>query len=169
MNDMNVITTITIITAVVGAACGIAGLVLGIINTWAEAQHNKVRLKIVPGHAFPVGDGDEPPVFNFRIEVINLSEFPVTIDEVGFRCSNHSSLIPLGDKVYCRFFSTPLPCRLEPHASCTEFYLLDESVIAQSSQYGGVKGAYARTQCGTLVKGTSPALRQVIGELDHGK
>jgi hypothetical protein len=169
MSSANIFTSTTTVTAVVGAVCGIAGLILGIVNTWTEAQRSRVRLKVVPGHAFPVGVGDEPPVFNFRIEVINLSEFPVTISEVGFRCHNRSALIPLGDRVYCRFFSTPLPCRLEPHASCTEFYLLDESAIAESSRFGDVKGAYARTQCGALVTGTSPALRQVAGELRHGK
>lgn len=161
MNDMNVITTITMITAVVGAACGIAGLVLGIINTWAEAQHNKVKLKVVPEWAFTVNVEGSPP-FNFEIEIINLSEFPVVISEVGFTCRGNAHLVPTGYAVHNYTYSTALPCRLEPHASCTEFYLLEKSAIDEQPEFGKVNGAYARTQCGARITGASSALRQII-------
>jgi hypothetical protein len=42
--------TVTLITAIVGAVCGIAGAILGIINTWQQLRRDKVRLKIIPKH-----------------------------------------------------------------------------------------------------------------------
>jgi hypothetical protein len=161
MNDTNVITTITIITAVVGAACGIAGLVLGIINTWREAQRNRVILKVVPEWAFTnTVEGITP--FNFQVEVINLSEFPVVISEVGFTCRRNAHLVPTGYAVHNYKYSTTLPCRLEPHASCAQYYLLEKGVLEDHGEFAKVNGAYARTQCGALVTGTSSALRQIV-------
>jgi hypothetical protein len=161
MSEPNVMTIITAITAVVGAACGIAGLVLGVINTWREAQHNRVRLKVVPEWAFTdTVDGVTP--FNFQVEVINLSEFPVVISEVGFTSRGNAHLVPTGCAIHNFRYSTALPCRLEPHASCTQFYLLEKGVLGDRTEFGKVNGAYARTQCGARVTGTSSALQQIV-------
>ena len=45
---------ITLVTAMIGAVCGILGLILGIINTWHQISKNRVRLKIIPKIAFMI-------------------------------------------------------------------------------------------------------------------
>lgn len=161
MTDPSAMGTITAITAVVGAVCGIAGLVLGIINTLAEVQHGRVKLKVAPTWAFVPDMGEASP-FNFTVEVINLSEFPVVVTEVGFDCRGRGHLVPVGSAVHDYKHSTALPCRLEPHASCSQFYLLEKTAVENCPEFKKVNRAYARTQCGARVTGTSPALRQIV-------
>ena len=46
---------VTLITAVVGAVCGIVGAILGVMNTWQQLRRDKVRIKIIPKHVIPFG------------------------------------------------------------------------------------------------------------------
>ncbi|MDI9570298.1 MAG: hypothetical protein QM278_06195 [Pseudomonadota bacterium] len=55
---------------------------LGVINTWRQMRRDKVRLKVVPKHVIPVGVIERAQL-NFGLEVINMSEFPVVIEDVG--------------------------------------------------------------------------------------
>jgi len=171
MNNTNIITTITMITAVVGAACGIAGLVLGIINIQIETQRTKVRLKIVP--KWMNTNIGRNASFNFEIEVINLSEFPVTISEIGLLprrdihsvftgytvqdCEKSIDFLMLNSKE-----STEIPYRLEPHTSCTERYFSEYGIQNNYNEFEIFKKAYAQTQDGTLVTNTSKTLKQMI-------
>jgi hypothetical protein len=100
---------------------------------------------------------------NFGIDVINLSEFPVVIVDVGFQLArgSHATLSTAG----CMEPHGGLPQRLDPHTSYSACFWLDANTVELSA----VKCAYAQTQCGTEVRGNSRALRQVIRErTNHG-
>lgn len=146
---------ITTITAVIAAVCGVTALGLSFINTWHQLRRDQVRLKVTPQHIIPVGALRNAHV-DFGIEVINLSEFPVVIVDVGFllahghhgTLSTVSHIEPNGE----------LPRRLDPHTSYSVCFWLDTNTV----DLAAVKCAYARTQCGTEVRGNSPALRQLM-------
>jgi hypothetical protein len=59
------------------------GAVLGIINTRQAMDQQRVKLRVVPKWVlFPM---EEPPNDEAGcVEVVNLSAFPVTLQEVGF-------------------------------------------------------------------------------------
>lgn len=62
-------------------AIAVLGAVLGLMNTWYALDRTRVKLRVRPKHAFPVGAAD--PRLTFCIEVTNLSAFAVTIEETG--------------------------------------------------------------------------------------
>ena len=146
--------TVTIILATVGT-------VLGCVNTVVLLNNRRVCLKVVPQSSFVEGDG----IWSNRtrhmagahvcIEVINLSEFPVTITEVGYTMPSHKRLsitkpILLDGKGW--------PRKLEPRDSV--------SVYADVSEIpAGVRKSFARTACGVMRFGSSPALEHLKGLL----
>jgi len=90
---------ILIVKDIVIAVAAFIGMRLGFLNFWNEKQKQKVKLKVTPKAVFGKGrnaDGREFVLttlneFNekksqgiFCVEVLNLSNFPVVIDEVGF-------------------------------------------------------------------------------------
>src|SRR5436190_11385917 len=104
------------------AAIAGAGLSLGIFNTIQASVRNRVRLQVLPKSAFQIApnawrrslEAYEPGA-GFCIEVVNLSAFAVTIDEIGFTNKGKEvrSACPrpvlLDDGVW--------PRRIEPHES----------------------------------------------------
>lgn len=74
MESISLVPTITLSIAVLGA-------VLGLVNTWHGLNNARVKLKVRPAHAIPVGGAN--PSLTFRIEVTNLSAFAVTVFDVG--------------------------------------------------------------------------------------
>jgi len=148
---------ITLVTAIIGAVCGVSGAILGVINTWNQLTKNKVRLKVTPVHAIPVGTLANSGV-NFGIEVINLSDFPVTISDVGFLLKNKKRA------TLCMVISidqpAKLPIRLEPRTAYKKYFNIDEAKLPKLTKY-----AYVDTQCGELITGTSGALKQKIKEV----
>lgn len=69
------------------------GAVLGVINTWNGLRKDRVGLQVVPSLSRRIQGGLVssksdigmlPDAHYLRIEVINLSGFPVTIEEIGF-------------------------------------------------------------------------------------
>lgn len=151
--------TLTIATAIIGAASGLLGSFLGIMNARHQFQRNKIRLKVIPQHAIPVGAIRDAPI-NFGIEVINLSDFPVVLVDVGFQ---------LRDGRYATLSTVKgiesngrLPLKLEPRTAYSKNFWLDHETVDLKA----VKCAYARTQCGTTASGMSPALKQMIEERD---
>lgn len=146
--NLNLVQAITLSVAVLGA-------VLGIINTWQGLDKNRVKLKVIPKGAIPVGGAD--PRLTFCIEVTNLSTFPITISDVGVfyhGTDKRGSIV------------TPFlidggawPRRLEPRSSVTVY-----SQKPTSSAEHKIRCAYARTDCGTTKTGTSPALEQIANE-----
>lgn len=144
-------TNITIIEAVT-LSIALLGAVLGLVNTWHSLDESRVKLKVRPAHAIPVGTVN--PALTFCIEVTNLSTFSVTVCDVGvfYRgTSKRGSIV------------TPFlidggkwPRRLEPRSSVTVYSERPDSTPIQR-----IKCAYARTECGVTKTGTSPALKQI--------
>lgn len=146
---------ITTVTAIFGAVCGFAALILSAIDTWHQLRRDQVRLKVIPQHVIPVGGLRDAHV-NFGIDAINLSDFPVFLVDVGFQLADRrrgtlstlNRMEPSGE----------LPTKLDPHMSYSVCFWLDANTV----ELGAAKCAYARTQCGVEAKGNSPALRQVV-------
>ena len=55
------------------------GAVLGVFNTWWNFSRDRVRLKVTC---------DEDEQGNVVLDIVNLSDFPVTITDVGFVLAN---------------------------------------------------------------------------------
>jgi len=150
--NFTIINGITLSIAVLGA-------VLGIMNTWRAIDRDRVKLKVIPKQAIPVGNIIDQGI-RFCIEVINFSSFPLIITEVGvlYRGTDRRGavvrpfIIDGGD----------FPRKLEPRTSFTA-YMLPEAL--QQANGHLVKCAYAKTDCGVVVKGKSPALKEMISAL----
>lgn len=151
MDNITGIQAVTLALAVLGA-------VLGVINTWHSLDKARVKLRVLPAHAIPVGPGANRSL-NFSIEVTNLSSFAVTVHDVGvfFHGTDQRAS-----------FVRPIvidggawPRRLEPRSSVSIYGERPESPAHQR-----IRCAYARTSCGVTKRGNSPALKQISrGEL----
>jgi hypothetical protein len=133
-------------------AIAVLGAVLGVINTWHGLDKSRVKLLVRPKHAIPFGGVD--PRITFCIEVINLSAFAVTVEDVGVlfkgtdqRGSLFQPILPDGGS---------WPRRLEPRSSVTVY---GQRPVAPTGTV--IKCAYAKTQCGYTETGTTPALKQI--------
>jgi hypothetical protein len=134
-------------------AIALLGAVLGVINTWRGLDQSRVKLRVVPAHAIPVGAVD--PSIDFCIEVTNLSAFPVTLREIGllFRGAEERAVFTINPLL---LDGGPWPRRLEPRSSVTVYGHKPDARFAQH-----VRCAYAKTECGVTETGTSGALRQI--------
>ena len=146
MADIITFQAITLAIAAVGA-------VLGIINTWRNIDQNRVKLKVVPAHAIPYGGAD--PNIRFCVQITNLSQFAVTIDDAGFFFHGTTKRSSIFNPVFTDHGSWPR--RLEPRTAITVYSQLPSSTSGHK-----IKSAFARTQCGHVKTGTSPALRDVV-------
>ena len=149
MQGNNIFQAVTFAVAALGA-------VLGVINTWRAIGKDRVKLKVTPKHAIPVGTTNQR--VKFCIDVLNLSSFSVTVTEVGVLFKGTKvrgvSVNPL------IFDGGSFPRRLEPRTSFT-VYFLEETLINTEHR---IKCAYAATDCGVLKKGKSAAFKQLIKE-----
>lgn len=145
MANITMLQAITLAIAAIGA-------VLGIINTWRAIDQSRVKLKVIPAHAIPVGNA--PPNIRFCLQVTNLSPFAVTIDDAGFFFRGTRKRASIVAPVFGDQGSWPR--RLEPRSSVTIYSELPHSKAGRT-----IKCAFARTQCGHTVSGVSPALRQI--------
>lgn len=147
----SMVTDITMFQAIT-LAIAATGAVLGTINTWQSLDKSRVRLLVRPKHAIPIGGMN--PSLTFCIEVINLSSFAVTINDVGilYKGSNQRGSIAkpilMDDGEW--------PRRLEPRSSVT-VYSQNPTALAGTT----IKCAYASTQCGYRETGSTPALKQI--------
>jgi hypothetical protein len=130
------------------------GAVLGVMNTWHSLRRDKVRLRVRPlSVAHPIKH------YDFGIEVVNLSLFAVTVEEIGFTLNGRSAegreraVILAPDPTD----GEPFPRRLEPRSSVTLYF---DSQYASGASIGR---AYARTACWEFAYGTSPALKSLRG------
>jgi hypothetical protein len=133
-------------------AIAMLGAVLGIINTFIAVNNRRVRLRVRPMYTVgaPAGAG-------FGIEVVNLSSFPVTISDVGLLYGRAWSALParmvIADPIL--FDGGGWPRRLEPRSEVS-VYFDPRSIPAR--RFGK---AYAKTSCGEIATGDSPALKQL--------
>ena len=143
--DITVFQAITLAIAALGA-------VLGIINTWHAIDRTRIKLKVSPSHAIPVGNVH--PSIRFCVEITNLSSFAVTVCEVGVTYSGKSHRGCITHPIFLD--GGPWPRRLEPRTSVTIYSQLPYSEAGEK-----IENAYVKTQCGHLETGMSPALRQI--------
>ena len=140
---MTVLEGITLAIALVGA-------ILGVITTWITVNNTRVKLMVRPKVVVPGGSAD--PRIRVCIEVSNLSAFAVTVDEVGFFMHGTERRLAFVRPVLAD--GGPWPRRLEPRSAVTVYAQQPE---AQSR----IRSGYARTQCGVVRRGITPALKQI--------
>lgn len=133
-------------------ALGTLGSVLGVMNTWRAISKDRVRLKVVPKSVIPVGGAD--PEINIGVEVLNLSSFSLSIEEVGFVLKRTSKRLAIINPITAK--NTQPPFKLEPRSSITIYGKLHPEKMK------GIVSAYARTSCGHDKRGNSPALRSLV-------
>jgi hypothetical protein len=153
MTAMTAIQDVTLIQAVT-LAIAFLGAALGVINTWHGLDKFRVKLKVRPAHAIPLGAAD--PSIEFCIAVTNLSAFAVTVADVGVFYHGKKSRGAFIRPIFAD--GGAWPRRLEPRSSVTIYGR------KPSRLDGHVKCAYAMTECGITQTGTSPALAQIARE-----
>jgi hypothetical protein len=130
----------------------LVGAVLGVMNTWNAMDQRRVRLRVYPKVAVPVMDGEFGRTMGC-IEVINLSAFPVSIQEVGFTIRRNSRK---GDRLtIVQPFTNdhkPLARRLESRQSVTAYFELD-------ARFQRAKSSYVLTDCDEMTYGPPLIIR----------
>jgi hypothetical protein len=138
-------------------AVALLGAALGIISTLHTLDKSRVKLRIIPAHAIPVGAMN--PNLCFCIEVTNLSAFAVTLCEASLfhRGTRQRSILP--NPVILDGGSWPR--RLESRSSVALYGALPESPPG-----GRIRCAYARASAsiGALALCTPSAARALA---DH--
>ncbi|WP_326510641.1 hypothetical protein [Aeromonas caviae] len=143
---MTIVEGLTLATAVLGA-------VLGIMNTWQALDSSRVKLRVVPKKAIPIGAVNHQ--LTFCIEITNLSSFAVTISEAGVFYKNTNKR---GAYVQPELIDGQgWPRRLEPRSSVTIYGHQPEVKDPRHP----LKCAYARTECGVIRTGTSPVFKHL--------
>lgn len=98
------------------------------------------------------------PPDTLSLEIINLSKFAVTVDEVGLKRSWPRRRAALATPIIRD--GHPWPRKLEPRESVIVHF--DATQLLGLDRIGSVKRAYASTVCGTTCYGSSGALRDFI-------
>ncbi len=144
------------------------GVALGVLNLWQWLPSQRVRLRVIPKIAFDIDPGryysdrwnkyvarlhENGDPKRWMIEVVNLSTFPITIDEIGFSDRTPDGTFSMVDPEISR--GKTWPVRLEPREKAilysTDGVLLPPLVWANPY-------AYAKTDCGCCFYGRSPIL-----------
>jgi hypothetical protein len=146
----------TLLISIVSLGVGAIGAALGILNYLRALDRDKVKLRVVPTWLI-----DSEGRF-YAIEVLNLSQFAVSIAEVGFSVGVLRKRYRFAVQPTAKFFQgqiVPLsPQKLEPREA-VKFFLPAE-VIA-SAHMGRARRAYCRTECEEFAFGSSGSLRSI--------
>jgi hypothetical protein len=162
---------LTTITAITGLVFGLIGAILGIFNTIQQFRKDKVRLKLVPkiyrheangGHlcSARIPTENEKAWHGMCLEIINLSVFAVTIDEIGLLSSDEDSRIVFPTAELSN--NESLPKRLEPRASVTCYIPSNSPATILNEGLPFAKGFYATTSCGVTATGKSAISKWLI-------
>ncbi|MEQ5840144.1 hypothetical protein N0A02_11980 [Paraburkholderia acidicola] len=126
---------------------------LGIFNAFMLVRSRRVSLMVVP--TIPQGEaarGADPNSYEIRVQVVNLSTFPVYVGEVGLqRRDDPNKVIKFeapADRPYPILLNSRESIRVVPATGN----------IMRSVMYR-CRCAYARTECGRTRRGTSPTLQ----------
>jgi hypothetical protein len=161
---------------IITSVAAVVGMVLGIYNFVRARSADRVRLRVIPKAASFRGrdqsgrdfylhnrdrfDVDHPtrPPGTLALEVINLSKFAVTVDEVGlmpfFKRERFALVVPILPD------GKPWPRKLEPRESVTVHF--DVKRLRDFNNIQSARRAYASTACGTTCCGSSGALREFV-------
>lgn len=168
---MTALETTGLVVAIVG---GVLGSVLGLINLWREIDRKRVRLKVIPKLAHMVTDTfvvsthddshrDQGRFSHYParlcVEVINLSEFAVTLTAVGF---GDNSVVINPDVSQGKKW----PTRLEPREAVTLYSGVEQGLSPESFKE---PVAFVRTECGIRVEGKSPVLKKYFVSLQNSE
>lgn len=131
-------------------AFALLGAVLGVINLWREIDRSRMKLRVIPTGWF-----DTEGNTGICIQVINLSEYAVTITGVGIRLRD-------AEKREWHFVDRTirLPHRLQPREAITLRAPAGAHHDDELRKLGD--RAFARTACGHDATGTSPYLRSLF-------
>lgn len=162
-------TEILMIDAIV-AVCAVVGAALGVYNFLHERRQEKVKLRVLPKAAYRIPDRGHGggflhtsdgldhgklPMF-LCIEVVNLSTFPVVIDEIGLLRRHGEERMAVPNPKF--FGNEEWPRHLQARESMTGY--LDTRGLFMRASGEIVVEAYARTQCGSQGTGTTDALKE---------
>jgi len=138
-------------------AIALVGAILGIINTFLSIDRHRVKIKVTPKVSFPVGQQEKRKCL--AIEILNLSDFPVTISQVGilYRGTKDRGEIVLPNISDGGSY----PRRLDSRVS---FTVRSSPEVILENKFADVYCAYTETDCGVLTKGRSAALKGLIKE-----
>ena len=140
------------IAQAVTLAIAFLGAALGILNAWRAWSLDRLRARVIPTYSI---DAAGRPYIS--IEVVNLSNFAVTITSVGFTVLGSKTHIQLLAPLFIG--ANNLPVRLE---SRTSFTALAAFSAFENGQMAMINRAYAKTACGNQIEGDSRALRQIV-------
>lgn len=161
---------------IITTLAAVIGILLGIYNFIHARSAERVRLRIIPkatsfkgsdhnGRDVYIHNRDrydpsnlKAPAETLSLEVINLSAFPVTIDEVGlmsFWSRNRMALITPIIKD-----GKPWPRELKPRENVVVEF--NAPRLLSLERIGKIRKAYATTICGSTCYGTSGALREFV-------
>lgn len=132
-----------------GAA--LLGAALGIMNTWNAMSQRRVRVRVNPAFAL-TADGNP---FGFSVEIVNLSTFPLTLAEIGFEIGGGRRASVQSPQF---LDSKNLPRRIESRESVIVLFTPQNFGVPLPEINLG--RAYARTACGRIIFGDSPAGRK---------
>ncbi|MEX3812135.1 hypothetical protein AB3X96_18035 [Paraburkholderia sp. BR13439] len=142
--------TVTIVNIAVGAV----NFVLIAVNVYMLVRARLVSLKVVPTipQDRPALAGDRD-TYEIRIEVTNLSQFPVYIREAGVRPRDSNDepvkfVAPEG---------LTFPFELKPRESARLLPARNDDMRVSAGRF---RCAYSKTACGRTRSGTSPSLQQ---------
>lgn len=107
---------------VVALSMAAVGAVLGIINTWHSLDQRRVRLRVVPKLAHPIINGEFGPTMGC-IEVVNLSTFPISVEEIGFTLKGQSKRLTVSKPE--TLDRQPFARTLEPRHAVTGYFDLN--------------------------------------------
>ena len=159
----------------IALAIASVGAVLGIMNMWHQISRTSVRLRVIPKITWMLGGGKmitgaRPHSImgelgkrripsRLSIEIVNLSEFPVTVSDVGFGPVHGDRLTLFQPELTP---SKNWPVRLESREAVTAHagvgYNLDSAKLRKTC-------AYACTDCGRVVYGSSPVFEEYVNQL----
>ena len=129
------------------------GAVLGLINTWHNLDKKKLKLKVTPLHVMSLSQ----PHLTFGVQIVNLSDFPVTVSDTGVLVKETGNCMAILTPVFANgAIGDDWPQRIEPRSAITAYSQMP--IPSQGHNYGL---AYAKTQCGVMVKGNSKALKEI--------
>jgi len=162
---------LTTITAIAGLVFGLIGAALGIFNAIQQSRKDKVRLRLVPKLYRHVGNGgrlcsaripteSENAWHGLCLEIINLSAFAVTVDQIGLLLSKDDSVVQFPKPEISN--NESLPKRLEPRASVTCYIASENPATILSEGLPFAKCFFATTACGVTVTGNSPVSKWLI-------
>jgi len=128
-------------------------VLLGIFNAFVLLRARRVALLVVP--TIPL-DGpaiaEDTDTHEIRIQVVNLSGFPVYVNEIGLQCRDHKE----GTLKFPASAERPYPILLNAREAIRVQPSPDDFMRVGTDCFSY---AYARTECGRTRRGTSPTLQ----------